>query len=170
MCSSYITLRIHTSLKTTHILNTNNCNSSLSKDLLQAFERVTSFNILWGDMKRLYKRTLFWTPSLLHLGYIVLLVYHFLKHITGVKKSMIKPLISIFPTLTLERRVGRPTMEGKIWEGKLVPAYPHFTNPVPLSHTITLLPWSSMFVFLSHCFTKQKKLNIIGTGQYSGHR
>lgn len=26
------------------------------------------------------------------------------------------------------RRIGRPTMEGKTWAGKLDPPYPHLTN------------------------------------------
>jgi hypothetical protein len=34
--------------------------------------------------------------------------------------------------------MGRPTIDGKIDAGKLLPANPHLTKPVPLSHTITL--------------------------------
>ena len=38
---------------------------------------------------------------------------------------------------TWDRRMGRPTSDGKMCAGKLDPANPHFTNPVPLSETIT---------------------------------
>lgn len=60
-------------------------------------------------------------------------------------------MLSIFSS---DRRIGRPTIEGKIDSGKLAPAKPHFTNfkkkhlififffqkitPVPLSQTTTL--------------------------------
>lgn len=37
-------------------------------------------------------------------------------------------LISIFPTLAVERMMGLPTSAGKICSGKLEPAYPHLTN------------------------------------------
>lgn len=37
-------------------------------------------------------------------------------------------LISMFPTLAVERIIGLPTNAGKICSGKLDPAYPHFTN------------------------------------------
>eukprot|EP01113_Clastostelium_recurvatum_P042547 TRINITY_DN68_c0_g3_i4.p1 TRINITY_DN68_c0_g3~~TRINITY_DN68_c0_g3_i4.p1 ORF type:complete len:494 (-),score=149.64 TRINITY_DN68_c0_g3_i4:365-1846(-) len=56
--------------------------------------------------------------------------------------------ISTFSTFSSERRMGRPTMEGKIEVGKLAPAKPHFTNPVPLSHTTGLL--AIMYVYVWH--------------------
>lgn len=34
--------------------------------------------------------------------------------------------------------MGRPIMQGNVARGKLSPAKPHFTKPVPLSHTTTL--------------------------------
>ena len=34
----------------------------------------------------------------------------------------------MLPTLAVERMIGLPTRDGKICEGKLLPAYPHFTN------------------------------------------
>jgi hypothetical protein len=46
-------------------------------------------------------------------------------------------LISMLPILVCERRMGRPTKDGKMCAGKFEPANPHFTKPVPLSHTIT---------------------------------
>jgi len=38
-------------------------------------------------------------------------------------------------------------MEGKMDEGKLDPANPHFTNPVPLSQTIVVAIFPSSFVY-----------------------
>jgi hypothetical protein len=35
---------------------------------------------------------------------------------------------SMSPILLTARIVGRPTIEGKMKAGKLLPAYPHFTN------------------------------------------
>ena len=40
--------------------------------------------------------------------------------------------------------IGLPTNEGKICAGKLEPAYPHLTKPVPLSQTMTFLPLLSI--------------------------
>jgi len=37
-------------------------------------------------------------------------------------------LTSISPILLTARIMGRPTIEGKMWVGKLLPAYPHLTN------------------------------------------
>jgi hypothetical protein len=37
-------------------------------------------------------------------------------------------LTSMSPTLAVERIIGLPTKEGKMWAGKLDPANPHFTN------------------------------------------
>lgn len=37
-------------------------------------------------------------------------------------------LITKFPTLLVDRMIGRPTMAGKMWSGKLDPAKPHLTN------------------------------------------
>ena len=34
-----------------------------------------------------------------------------------------------------ERRIGRPMIDGKMCAGKLSPANPHLTKPVPLSQT-----------------------------------
>jgi hypothetical protein len=48
--------------------------------------------------------------------------------------------------------MGRPTIDGKIEAGKLLPAKPHFTNPVPLSHTITFDSVSSVFCLLPALF------------------
>jgi len=42
-----------------------------------------------------------------------------------------------YPTFSSDLRIGLPTMEGKMVSGKLVPANPAFTKPVPLSHTTT---------------------------------
>lgn len=36
--------------------------------------------------------------------------------------------ISMLPTLVVDRMIGRPTMAGKMWSGKLDPAKPHLTN------------------------------------------
>lgn len=41
----------------------------------------------------------------------------------------VKPtLISMSPILFTALIIGLPTMDGKIWAGKLEPAYPHLTN------------------------------------------
>jgi hypothetical protein len=45
---------------------------------------------------------------------------------------------------------GRPTIEGKMDAGKLLPANPHLTNPVPLSQTITFAE-SVITLFPSVC-------------------
>ena len=55
-----------------------------------------------------------------------------------------RTLISMLPTLADERRMGRPTSDGKMCAGKFWPANPHLTKPVPLSHTTILLPWASV--------------------------
>ena len=44
------------------------------------------------------------------------------------KKLRILTLISISPTLVLDRKIGLPTSDGKMCAGKFDPAYPHFTN------------------------------------------
>ena len=44
------------------------------------------------------------------------------------------------------------TKAGKTWSGKLEPAYPHLTNPVPLSHTTTFLP-SAFILKKNHILT-----------------
>uniref|UniRef100_A0A224Y546 Putative secreted protein n=1 Tax=Panstrongylus lignarius TaxID=156445 RepID=A0A224Y546_9HEMI len=49
------------------------------------------------------------------------------------------------PILLTALIIGLPTIEGNICSGKFDPAYPHLTNPVPLSHTITFFPSLSMF-------------------------
>lgn len=43
-------------------------------------------------------------------------------------KHFFLTLTSISPILFSARMIGRPTIEGKIKAGKLLPAYPHFTN------------------------------------------
>jgi len=69
-------------------------------------------------------------------------------------------------------------MEGKMEVGKLLPAKPHFTNPVPLSQTTTLLdgmlmintesaPFFLVFVFSS--FTGLVSITLeTGTVTYPG--
>ena len=52
------------------------------------------------------------------------------------------------PMWKLHLIIGRPTIEGKMNSGKLLPAKPHFTNPVPLSHTITRFPSLSVMALL----------------------
>lgn len=37
-------------------------------------------------------------------------------------------LTSMSPILLTARIIGRPTIDGKMCAGKLLPAYPHFTN------------------------------------------
>lgn len=37
-------------------------------------------------------------------------------------------LISMSPTFCVDRIIGRPTIDGNMWAGKLDPANPHFTN------------------------------------------
>lgn len=86
------------------------------------------------------------------------------------------------PTFAVDLIIGLPTIEGKMWAGKLEPANPHLTNykknnytkqiswrkeittakqlagltPVPLSQTITLLPLESMAVPSTDHFAENK--------------
>lgn len=60
---------------------------------------------------------------------------------------IIRSLTSMSSIRLAARIIGLPTKLGKIWVGKLEPANPHLTKPVPLSHTKTLRPWLSIAAF-----------------------